>query len=123
MRTSNNYFTIDFVAKRIYGTKASFAKAGKGFGDAYEQLTALLARHPDFALETKSPVVKADKETYSGLTIDCMRQYLLAKEMNDALTMFDQIKANAESLKFAKDLSFIEDCQRTEGRAEASTAA
>lgn len=46
-------FTIDFFNKTITGTKASFDKAGKGFGAEYEELTAKMAAHPDFELRVK----------------------------------------------------------------------
>lgn len=42
-------FTIDFFKQTITGTKASFAKAGKGFGPEYEELTAKMAAHPTFS--------------------------------------------------------------------------
>ena len=41
--SSSVRFTLNFVAKTIVGTKASFTKAGKGFGPAYDELVALMA--------------------------------------------------------------------------------
>ena len=36
-------FTINFIAKEITGTKASFDKASKGFGPVYEELAEKVA--------------------------------------------------------------------------------
>ena len=46
---SNVRFTINFFEQTITGTKASFSKAGKGFGPEYEELTSKMAAHPGFA--------------------------------------------------------------------------
>lgn len=54
-------FTIDFFNKTITGTKASFDKAGKGFGAEYEELTTKMAAHPDFTLVIKEQKHKATK--------------------------------------------------------------
>ena len=54
-------FTINFFEKTIVGTKASFNKAGKGFGPEYEELTSKMAAHPDFTLEVKEQKSKTTK--------------------------------------------------------------
>ena len=71
-------FTINFIAKEITGTKASFNKASKGNGPAYEELTNLIARHPGFELVVKEPkkhTTKA-KRTYNGMDFDFMKAYI-----------------------------------------------
>lgn len=81
MNTNKNMtvrFTIDFPTKTITGTKASFNKAGKGFGAEYEELAAKLAAHPDYTLvvkEQKRKTTKA-KRTYEGLDFDFMEAYI-----------------------------------------------
>ena len=75
-------FTVNFVERTIVGTKASFDKAGKGFGDIYEELVGLMERHPDYRLEVKEQKKHSakPKETYDGLTIDLMVEYISIQE-------------------------------------------
>lgn len=81
MNTNKNMtvrFIIDFPTKTITGTKASFNKAGKGFGAEYEELAAKLAAHPDYTLvvkEQKRKTTKA-KRTYEGLDFEFMEAYI-----------------------------------------------
>ena len=73
-KANKNFFVVDFFNSKIIGTKASFNKASKGNGPAYEELTALIARHPDFKLVVKEPkkhTTKA-KRTYNGMDFDFM---------------------------------------------------
>ena len=77
--TSSVRFTLNFANKAIVGTKASFAKAGKGTGDVYEELVALMAKHPDFGFEVKAPKKPAKpKQSYKGMDIPFMLDYLAA---------------------------------------------
>ncbi len=76
--TNKNYFTVDFFTSTISGTKTAFNKASKGNGFAYEELTNLIARHPDFKLEVKEPkkhTTKA-KRTYNGMDFEFMEAYI-----------------------------------------------
>lgn len=85
-------FTIDFFAKTIIGTKASFDKAGKGFGAEYEELTAKMSAHPGFELvvkEQKHKTTKA-KRTYEGLDFQFMEAYI---ETLDNEAVKDEYKA------------------------------
>ena len=77
-KNMNARFTIDFITKTITGTKASFNKAGKGFGAEYEELAAKLAAHPDFTLIVKEQKHKSTKakRTYEGLDFDFMEAYI-----------------------------------------------
>ena len=74
-------FTINFAKKEITGSKASFKKAGKGFGPEYEELTKKMADHPTFALVEIEPKKRSNKkkETYEGLNEDFMRNYIRTK--------------------------------------------
>ena len=77
-KANKNFFTVNFFDNTISGTKASFNKASKGNGPAYEELTALIARHPDFKLVVKEPkkhTTKA-KRTYNGMDFDFMKAYI-----------------------------------------------
>ena len=72
-------FTLNFANKAIVGSKASFKKAGKGFGPMYDELTALMAKHPDFDFEVKEQK-KSDKpkQTYKGMDVKFMLDYASA---------------------------------------------
>lgn len=94
--SSIRYFRLDLLNRKINGSKNAFKAADKGYGDAYDQLMALMAQHPDFVLvvvEQKRHTEKA-KETYKGMDIPWMRAYL---EMEGN-------KANVE--KFEKVIQF-----------------
>ena len=81
-------FTIDFVNKKIIGTKASFDKAGKGEGAIYEELATKIAAHPDFELVVKEQKKRSNKakQTYDGLTFDLMKTFI-AIQPNSASLM------------------------------------
>ena len=77
-KANKNFFTVNFFDNTISGTKASFNKASKGNGPAYEELTNLIARHPGFELVVKEPkkhTTKA-KRTYNGMDFDFMEAYI-----------------------------------------------
>ena len=75
---SNVRFTINFFEQTITGTKASFNKAGKGFGPEYEELTSKMAAHPTFSLVVKEQKQKSTKakRTYEGLDFTIMENYI-----------------------------------------------
>ena len=73
---STIHFTIDFVNKNIVGTKASVAKAGKGFGAEYNELTAKMAAHPDFTPVIKAQKPAKSKRTYDGMDFAFMENYI-----------------------------------------------
>ena len=77
--SSSVRFTLVFADKTIVGTKASFTKAGKGFGPEYEELVALMAKHPDYECAVKEPKKPAKgKQTYKGMDISFMLDYASA---------------------------------------------
>lgn len=91
-------FTIDFFNKTITGTKASFDKAGKGFGAEYEELTAKMAAHPDFTLvikEQKHKTTKA-KRTYEGMDYKFMEDYIATFEDETMVKAYEAVKKMAE---------------------------
>lgn len=98
-KNMNARFTIDFITKTITGTKASFNKAGKGFGAEYEELAAKLAAHPDFTLIVKEQKHKATKakRTYDGLDFDFMEAYIeMQSEAQKLMKEYEAVKEMAE---------------------------
>lgn len=104
MKKNTVRFTLNFVNQTIVGTKASFDKAGKGTGDVYDELMALIEKHPTFGFEVKKQDLRSakPKETYHGLDCDFMRDYLTATEMTEALKTFNQVKDFADNTKRSK---------------------
>ena len=96
--TSSVRFTINFINKTITGTKASFNKAGKGFGPEYEELTSKMAAHPDFTLvvkEQKTKTTKA-KRTYEGMDYKFMEDYIATFEDETMVKAYKAVKQMAE---------------------------
>ena len=92
-------FTINFIAKEITGTKASFDKASKGFGPVYEELAEKVAKHPDFKLvvkEQKKQSTKA-KRTYNGMDFDFMKAYIETRvNAEQIMSEYEAVKKMAE---------------------------
>ncbi len=96
-KTNSVRFTYDFANKTIVGTKASFDKAGKGYGPVYDELADKMAKHPTFTCVVKAPQKPAKpKQTYRGMDIPFMRDYLLALGDNITLKTMDDVIAFAE---------------------------
>lgn len=96
-------FVLDFANKTIVGSKASFDKAGKGKGDAYEKLVSLMAKHPDFVCVVKEPKEPAKpKQTYKGMDIDFILDYLAAIGDTKTLDKVNDVIAYAEKDKLKK---------------------
>lgn len=82
-------FTIDFFNKTITGTKASFDKAGKGFGAEYEELTAKPTPSSRWSSRSRSPKSPEPREAMREwttiswkTTLDCRSG--LADPMSEA---------------------------------------
>ena len=101
---SNVRFTINFFEQTITGTKASFNKAGKGFGPEYEELTSKMAAHPDFKLEVKEQkhkITKA-KQTYEGLDFTFMENYIATLANAEEISKkYTEVKAMAKKMETA----------------------
>lgn len=91
-------FTIDFFKQTITGTKASFAKAGKGFGPEYEELTVKMAAHPTFTLTVKEQKHKATraKKTYEGMDFKFMEDYIATFEDATLAHEYESVKEMAK---------------------------
>ncbi len=104
--TSTVRFTIDFINKTITGTKASFTKAGKGFGAEYEELAAKVAAYPDFKLVEKEQKHKSTKakRTYDGLDFDFMEAYIEmqgdAQKLKNEYESVKQMAVNCGTSKY-----------------------
>ena len=96
--TTKTYFTLDFAAKTITGTKAAFARAGKGTGAEYDELTAKMAAHPDFTLVVKEQKSNSTKETYNGLKFDFMERYISIQfNKDDLMAKYNRAKEIAKT--------------------------
>lgn len=101
---SNVRFTINFFEQTITGTKASFNKAGKGFGPEYEELTSKMAAHPTFSLVVKEQKQKSTKakQTYEGLDFAFMEAYIDTLENADVISKkYAEVKAMAKKIETA----------------------
>lgn len=91
-------FTLNFVNKTIVGTKASFDKASKGFGPIYDELAVLMAKHPTYDFEVKTPKQPAKpKQSYKGMDIAFMRDFLTANDDSTTLKTLNDVVAFAKS--------------------------
>ena len=92
-RTTTARFHLNFAAKQIVGTKASFDKAGKGYGPIYDELVALMAKHPDFECVAKAPKKPAKpKQTYAGMDVKFMLDYASAVNEAKFRTMMEGVR-------------------------------
>lgn len=87
----NRHFTYNFVAKTIVGSKRSIDRANKGLSPEYEELTQMLAEQPTFNVAQKVINKKAEKKTYSKLTLTRMEEYI--KTQADADNKIIEFKA------------------------------
>ena len=103
-KANKNFFTVNFFDNTISGTKASFNKASKGNGPAYEELTNLIARHPGFELVVKEPkkhTTKA-KRTYNGMDFDFMEAYIETRvNAKQLMEEYEAVKKEAEDSKIS----------------------
>ena len=96
--SSSVRFTLNFVKKTIVGTKSSFDKASKGFGPVYDELVALMAKHPDFECDVKEPKQPAKpKQSYKGMDIAFMLDFLTANDDSTTLKTLNDVVAFAKS--------------------------
>lgn len=96
-------FVLDFANKAIVGSKASFDRAGKGKGNAYEKLVSLMAKHPDFVCVVKEPKEPTKpKQTYKGMDIPFILDYLAAIGDNKTLKRMNDVMDYAKENKLKK---------------------
>lgn len=103
MKNSSVRFTLNFAERTIVGTKASFAKASKGFGPVYDELAALMAKHPTYRCEEKAPKKPAKtKRTYEGMDIPFIQDFFHALGLEDELDALEKALAYAETNRISK---------------------
>lgn len=91
------FFRLNIRGKKIIGSKSSFDKADRGFGEAYDELMYLISAHPDFSFEeTKNQKPSKKKQTYSGLNKRFMLDYIEAIGDVAALAEFKSEQKFAE---------------------------
>ena len=101
--SSSVRFTLNFAANKIVGTKASFDKASKGFGPVYDELAALMAKHPTYGIEVKAPKQPAKaKRTYEGMDIAFIMDFFHAIDMEEAAAKLEKALAYAEINRISK---------------------
>lgn len=97
-------FAVDFINKKIIGTKASFDKASKGSGSIYEELASKVAAHPDYELVVKKQKSRSNKkkEVYSGLNFPFMEAYI-SIQSNSLVLMreYESVKKFAKKQKIS----------------------
>ena len=103
MKKNTVRFTLNFVNQTIVGTKASFDKAGKGTGDVYEELVALIEKHPTFGFEVKKqePRSAKPKQTYKGMDVPFILDYLTAIDDTNTLAKVNNVIAFAKKDKLS----------------------
>lgn len=86
MNTAAVYFVFDHVGKKILGSEYHFKKAGIPGSMQYEALMERMAAQPDYTLSPIPAKKKVEKkQTYAGLTLALMKQYIAIKENNEKL--------------------------------------
>ena len=74
IRSAAAFFTFDHFNKKIVGSELNFKKSGNPNNPQYAALMAAMAAHPNYELSAVAPKVK--KQTYAGLTMPLMEEYL-----------------------------------------------
>ena len=100
------YFTFNHINKTIVGTEFNFKMSGNPTKPQYEALMAAMAMQPTYTLAPTASKKKVEKkQTYEGLTMPLMEEYLslvyegeLAEE---ARKQFAAMKAKHEQRELA----------------------
>lgn len=88
------YFIFDHVGKKILGSEYHFKKAGIPGSAQYAALMARMEAQPTYKLSPIPAKKKVEKkQTYAGLTLALMKQYIAIKENNERLmTEFEKMR-------------------------------
>ena len=102
---SATYFTFDHIRKAIVGSEFNFKMAGNPEKPQYGALMAAMDRHPSYTLTPIASKKKVEKkQSYEGLTMDLMEEYLKVYEgelADVARAKFAEMKAKKEEKKIA----------------------
>ena len=86
MKTSNmKGYYIDHEGKAIVLTKAFSMKSSQPGTREFRELSLLHQAYPEYAIRLRTATQKKDKQSYAGLTLDHMIQYIEAQDNKDAL--------------------------------------
>ena len=101
-----NYFTFNHINKTIVGSEFNFKMSGNPTKPQYEELMAAMAMQPNYTLAPIASKKKVEqKQSYEGLTMEVMEEYLnLVYEgelATEARAKFAEMKAKKEEKKIA----------------------
>ena len=86
-------YIINHGEQTITITKAFAARAADVSTKEYRELTKLHKDFPDYTIQNRTAVIRTDKTTYKGLTLDEMEKYITAQDNSgEGLKAFEAIK-------------------------------
>ena len=98
------YFTYDHFGKKIVGSELNFKKSGNPNNPQYAALMAAMAAHPNYELSAVAP--KKEKQTYEGLTLTLMEEYLNLVYEDELADVAREKFADMKAKKLNKKLAF-----------------
>ena len=98
------YFTFDHFGKKIIGSEMNFKKSGIPGSAQYNALMTAMERHPNYSLSALAPKVK--KQTYAGLTMPLMEEYLNLVYEGELAEVARAKFAEMKARKQKKEMSF-----------------
>ena len=98
------YFTFDHFNKKIVGSELNFKKSGNPNFPQYEALMSAMAAHPNYELFAVAP--KKEKQTYEGLTLTLMEEYLNLVYEGELAEVARAKFAEMKAKKQKKEMSF-----------------
>ena len=86
-------YIINHGEQTITITKAFATRAADISTREYRELTKLHRDFPDYTIQHRTAVIRADKATYKGLTLDEMEKYIKAQDSSgEGVKAFEAIK-------------------------------
>ena len=101
---SATYFTFDHFNHKIIGSELNFKKSGIPGSAQYNALMTAMERHPNYSLSAVAPKVK--KQTYAGLTMPLMEEYLNLVYEGELAEVARAKFAEMKAKKQKKEMSF-----------------
>ena len=98
-KSASAYFTFDHFGKKIIGSEMNFKKSAQ-----YNALMTAMERHPNYSLSAVVPKVK--KQTYAGLTMPLMEEYLNLVYEGELAEVARAKFAEMKARKQKKEMSF-----------------
>ena len=98
------YFTFDHFNKKIVGSELNFKKSSIPGSEQYNALMAAMAAHPNYELFAVAP--KKEKQTYEGLTLTLMEEYLNLVYEGELADVAREKFAEMKAKKLNKKLAF-----------------